>query len=286
MTEGHIMPINRTGQGYSPNTPVKQKALEYFLHVHANIVRGAQGAWRGRADPHYYYIETNAGCGTNDDGTPGSVLLAQQIVTSTGLAMQGIAIEKRAQAVFLLEQALRHVSTFRVIHGDNARVVTPALLPATVPGAKLGLMYCDPNDVNGFPFEAVVRFFREDEPTTQRLDLLVNLAANQLKRCQGAGHERHTLRGIMAQVHKEHWFIRQPYWHDQWIFLFGTNCKKWPTLQLRVDGVALRDYRSLGLYPVESVRGQEILANLVEPQAAARQRVAQRQLGLFQGVAS
>jgi hypothetical protein len=62
------MPINRTGQGDSPNTPVKQKALEYFLHVHANIVLRATDAWRGWADPHYYYIETNAWCGTNDGG--------------------------------------------------------------------------------------------------------------------------------------------------------------------------------------------------------------------------
>jgi hypothetical protein len=269
------MPVNGTGQGNSPNTPVKQRALEYFLRVHAGVVSGIVQKYPRWTDPHYYYIDANAGTGKNADGTAGSVLIAHETMAAAALPLIGTAIEKDYRAFLLLQGALYYAPTFRTLHADNAVALVPSLIPPTFSGRKYGLVYCDPNGVNDFPFDALVDFFQPQSPTTQRLDLLVSIGANHLKRCRAAGLEKYTLTDIMQQVPKQHWYIREGYWKDQWTFLFGTNWDHWPELNLRVDGVALRGLQSLGMYKVGSVKGQAILAELSDTQAEAQKKSPQ-----------
>jgi three-Cys-motif partner protein len=253
------MPKSNTGQGYSQNTPVKQQALLYFMTLHTAVVSHIIHRW-GQAE--YYYIDTNAGTGTNPDGTPGSALIAYQCMCQAGLQPYGYLIEKDTLAANALMQHFAMATTMHVACADNHTVLRSSLFPQGR-GWHMGLVYCDPNGVNDLPFEALVDFYANKRKETARLDVLIHLSATVLKRCQGAGLQKYTLPDLVQHIAKDHWFIREQNGRDQWTFLFGTNWDKWPTLNIRLDELVIKDKRSLGMYHIQKdAKGRAVFARL------------------------
>lgn len=252
------MPINTYGQGNSANTPIKQEALRYFMRVHAGIVSYAQ-----RWDKKYYYIDTNAGTGTNGDFSAGSVVIAyEEVVLTHHLHMIGTAIDIRSDALASLASLLGMIYPIKVIHGDNHQVLHPRLLPAK--SWLFGLVYCDPNGVNDLPLDALMNFYRPTHTATQKIDLLIHFSGTALKRCYGAGLNKYTLPSIMQQINKKFWYVREPFERDQWTFLYGTNYDKWPPeLKLRISGVPITGLDRLGMFCCTSDKGQAILETLI-----------------------
>jgi three-Cys-motif partner protein len=252
------MPINASGQGNSANTPIKQEAFRYFMAVHAGIVARALKKFQSSS---YYYIDTNAGTGTTDDQRDGSVLIAMDAIARNQLHMQGYAIDVRADALTSLQARLGFTPTIDLLHGDNATILRPTLLPSKK--WLMGLVYCDPNGVNDLPLDALIAFFHPNVPSTQHIDVLIHFSATALKRCHGAGLEKYTLTSIMQGINKRHWYVREAFHRDQWTFLFGTNWNQWPALQLRFGEVPLQGLLSLGMFPSTSLKGQSILETLL-----------------------
>lgn len=280
------MPINETGQGQSKNTPIKQDCFQYFMGMHVKvawgILRNPRNIW---AERMYYYIDTNAGTGLNDDGSHGSTLLAMKASYKVDLPLHLTAIEMNSEACAILKEqvdflarlprtgrtvtlggvALGHpwsacvdIDQAQCLNADNAIALTPALLPET-PGQKLGVVYCDPNGVDDLPYDALVQFFRA--PKAKNLDLLISIGATALKRCFGRGFQKYTLHHLVRDIPKRYWFVREGYDRNQWTMLYGTNWSKAPEeLNLKTREKALR------LRNVYSPEGVEIFLKLANTQ--------------------
>lgn len=261
------MPVNSTGQGHSGYTLIKQEAFRYFMEVHAKIICRIFAQKKPYVDRCYYYIDTNAGKGYNDDGSPGSIMIAVDTLGDTLSRNQYdfliTAIEKNATAAQMLRYALEQTcEDWSVIARDNAMALTSDLIPDEPDDTRYGLVYCDPNDMKGLPFDALTTFFQASQPQTQKMDLLINLSATTLKRVQGAHYTWYTIPDIIGKVNKNYWYIREGYDRAQWTFLFGTNWPDWPPLRLKTSR------QKLGLYPIDSSEGRSLLEKLSLTSAA------------------
>ncbi len=240
-------------QGQSDATRPKQKALAAFLGAHARIVQVIQSKhdWAGP----YCYIETNAGSGWNEKADCiGSPLVAtEQFSQCQGLSYQCTFIEKHRESAELLDERLADDGF--VVNGDHAT----ALPSLSLPRNAFGLVYADPNALKDAPFTAMGAFFKK--PEAQRIDALINVNAHAVYRVvagQKAGNPGtyYDLPGIMRQVGKRHWWIRQPFSTpgNKWTFLFGSNNPK-----LNIKGLGSVN---LPLFSCDSKQGAEILASL------------------------
>jgi len=270
------MPINNTGQGNSLNTAIKQIALGHVFKVHARIVECIHRKYRSNGwayDPHYVYIDLNAGTGTNDDGRPGSPVIAQRVIAEEFKHdLSGVAIEQNEEAFSLLSQAMTGFQGWQLIQGDNNEKFGTQLLPSPGKSPFFGLVYADPNGVKDrLPLPAMTQFFRQYN--ARKLDVLIHISATALKRVKGAGTGTEDLQSIMAAIRKDCWFIRDSFGPWQWTFLFGTNWYGWPELNLRVDGIDIQNIYQLGLRRIRSPEGQAIFSKLFFTHAQQKKRL-------------
>ena len=245
-------------QGQSDATRPKQEALSSFISAHSKIVEVIQGKYPS-AGP-YVYIETNAGSGWNDEvDCIGSPLVALEALGKhPELKYKATFIErKNDSAAELLNTMAFYGHTAEVINKDHA-IALPSI---RVPPGSFGLVYADPNALKDAPVEALKTFFTQ--AAASRIDVLFNLDAHMLRRVVegqrkgGNPGNYDDLAGLMRNIPKKDWWIRQPFVSagSKWIFLFGSNTPK-----LNIKGLGKVD---LPMFPVASPTGSQILAELM-----------------------
>lgn len=210
------MPIT-DGRGHSSMTPDKQSGLSAMLALHMRVVGNVfhKNRWMHR---EYYYIDTNAGSGSNpEEGVPGSPLIFLDRIKQFGYPWHAHFIECEAANVLMLKQRLNGECGNSIhVHHDNNACVVPEIL-RHLPGKSFGLVYMDPN---GTPNWELLTTVSKERP---KLDILIRCPTRVLKRTRYQGAP--SLVDGMKMVGKEAWLIREPIHGDRhdWTFLFGAD---------------------------------------------------------------
>jgi hypothetical protein len=261
------MPKNGS-MGVSENTHLKQEHFTVVMNTHMAIVRSImqRKAW---VDPHYVYIDLNAGAGryTDERGTPitGSPLRTLAIADRLALPLWGCLCESNRRTAAALQGALtawgleEQGGTLR--RGATAMWIAPAsylegvphFLDACLPPTTrrkapyYGMIYSDENGAIP-PFALLGECARR----LPYCDLLIHVAATTIKRQRYSPAHPLMLRldELMATVPKTTWVVREPYTHQHWTFLIGTNWDSFPR------------FRKQGFWPVSSPEGASILRRL------------------------
>ena len=220
---------------------VKQKHLTNIFETHCSIVKAITNkhAW---APKQYLYIDANAGPGEIDDyiGSPINFL---QVAKKLDVNYQVLFIEKDNDSFLALEdrvQPYRPDDNIHLYHNDH-EVILPD--PPFIKRESYGLLYSDPNGIKGFPSIKVLNQFIERFPY---IDILLHCGCTTFKRVDGACST-----GIRANSYllesKKRRYIREPYTHQQWTFIFLTNY-----------GGFDKKFRNIGFYGHNEPRYSEI----------------------------
>ncbi len=120
-----------------------------------------------------------------------------------------------------------------------------------------GLVYSDPNGKQDFPVREIHAVFQL--PQMQKVDLLMNVATNYVKRWESnpkATWEAYSLEEIVSGHGKKYVFVREPDNPSlKWTFIYATN---WPKQ---------KDLNKIRLYSIDRDIGKSILDHLFNPKS-------------------
>jgi hypothetical protein len=223
--------INGIGQGDC--TIEKENIFRALLGQHIAIVREVLGNEKNYwASREYVYIDLYAGSGRNEevecDGSP--VIFLKTIKDK--LRYKAHFVEKRADNCKALREVTLLYNSCTIYEGDNKDVL-PGILKS-VPPKSYGLVYVDPNGIADWDLIYQVT----ENPKYKFMDILLYLSATSYKRA------RTPVDNFLNKVSKSNWIIREPVWHDQWTFLFGTNYLNY------------NPWKSLKMHKLKSIKGQ------------------------------
>lgn len=245
------MPIN-DGVGHSAVTPDKQEGFEAYVRLHLNIVRAVfqknTGAWWMRKLATYYYVDTNAGSGSNqEEGVDGSPVIFHRAAKESGLDFKAWYIDRVIANTESLHACMDTSNSEQIYCGDNATLIPQ--ISMVIPEKAYGLVYMDPNGVPNFD---VLSEFSRKHP---RMDILIRCSGTGVKRAMHGSGKR--LFDFLASINKNRWLVRDILPSDpwQWTFLFGTNYTNW------------REWKGKRFYETNSARGREIMARLAFTQS-------------------
>jgi three-Cys-motif partner protein len=165
--------------GVSNVTQVKQKDFSYFLEVYLRIAKAIIDK-HGWACRKFQYIDLFAGYGENEiDGETikGSPLLFLDAADRIGIEYEANFLEVAKGNCDRLSCIVAGYDNVNVIRGDN-RTTFPML---NIPNNSFGLVYADPN-ASCPQFPILRNTFRLSK--FQRIDLLINLGVNGIKRAE------------------------------------------------------------------------------------------------------
>jgi hypothetical protein len=247
----------------SAETEAKERDFTGILEMHTNVCRGI---FKRHGTSSYLYADLYAGPGRLEfegrqfDGSP---LIAQRILTATGLPYLALHYERDASVAARLGGALWTPSSLLdTPDAERAPVFTESCqegfrrwleVNGKQPG-RYGLVYSDPIR-DEIPHE-LLNLTAQYLP---KVDLLSYVAATQYKRRRGVDPSRPFLVDHIGAIDKRVALIREPIGRWQWTFVLWSN---W---------VNLPEWRKRGFYRVDSDRGQEILdlLNLSKPELHA-----------------
>jgi three-Cys-motif partner protein len=245
------------GVGQSEPTVFKHDHLRHWFDLHIRIVQGilARREW---TDPRYWYFDLTAGPGRYN-GIIGSPLLFEQAARRRGLQEcvsvffeqdRGRAEELRNALGIGVSPACGSLSWSRTVVAGSYQEHLRNYAP---PGRRnaYGLAFLDPN--GQIDFKGTAELFALD--SLYRVDLMINLAANTIKRSRQFGVERLDESIQRLGDAKSCWLIRTPCSAWQWSILLGSNWDGFP------------DWKKLGFFRLDSEEGQRILADLTYTKA-------------------
>lgn len=232
------------GQGQSDATPQKQEDLQKILEQLMSVVKRIWVKKSSRYTSTYYYIDTNAGCGTNKivqcDGSP---LVFLRAARKLAVPYQAYFVDIEPRFTQKLNDLIYEWPNCRVITGDN-RVVLPKIVAQLPKKETFGCVYMDTNGIPDFGLLATVCML----PDMNKIDLLIRYGAMSLKRNfhQGYAH----LITYLTCINKGHWYVKEPVGRQQWTFLLGMN---WADMHVM---------KGLGWCKARSTRGKQIVEKL------------------------
>lgn len=233
------------GQGHSVHTIEKQIGLAAFLSQHMNAVGVIlkKNQWWPQS---YCFIDTNAGCGRNDeedcDGSPLIALTQAQRILSRYEMFFIESDQDRARQ--LIELTLG--SEARIFQDDH-NVAVPVIADKCIKKDSLGLIYHDPN---GCPNIQMLENASKHK-ALRRMDILIRYNGAAVKR-NPAYRSGDNLKRHLERIEKQFWMVRElgncNKW--QWTFLYGSNSP------------CLKAWKSMGFHYIDSADGQQIIERL------------------------
>lgn len=238
----------------SAETEAKEADFRGILSMHATLCKGI--IHRQHAGP-YLYVDLYAGPGHlefNGRRFFGSPLIAQDILTRSGMSCEAVHFEHDPAVAAQLAEALWTPTSLldcpdadtAPIFAEDFRVAFPRWLDTAgrQPG-RYGLIYADPIR-DEIPHE----LFNRAAKQFPKVDLLSYVAATQYKRRRGVDPGRPFLADHINAVDKRVALIRRPIGAWQWTFVLWSN---W---------VNLPDWQRRGFYRLDSPDGEQILDRL------------------------
>lgn len=233
------MPSNK-GQGQSGVTHDKQVFFECILRQHMFLTSCIikKNDW---TYPTYYYIDTNAGSGYNDEvNERGSPLIFRSCSHILKIPFKAILIDRHEPYIEELKRRTTWSEDYIFLPKDNELVI-PAISKRLYNKGRpvFGLLYHDPN---GCPDLTMLKSIT----INKRLDLLIRFNATAGKR----SHNKVRAEDLFRL--KDNWILKGPLSSDpwQWSFLLGTN-------YLALDG-----WKGIGFHNIKSIEGSEIFRHI------------------------
>lgn len=235
------MPVTN-GIGHSLATISKQHGFEKVISQHVSACGRILKKHESWAPQTYFYIDANAGCGSNDDeACDGSPVVFLKNARRIGQQYRAWFVEiEPGNSLYLRERVARWPAC-EVVTGDNREHV-PQIINR-LPRNAYGLLYSDPNGVPNFDLLNLV----SHHPNCSKLDILIRYTGSGVKR---AGSIK--LLDYLATINKKYWMVRDLESGDkwQWTFLLGLN---WG---------GMSDWKSQGFHWADSEQGQDIIERL------------------------
>lgn len=234
------------GQGQSAITPEKERVYGLALGHQLNVVDAIFKKHKGQKFP-YVYIDATAGQGINPlAGVDGSPKITIDALRNAHIHFEAHLIDEVPEYTESLHAWLGGDPRVH-IHTGNNRDILPEILDRVHP-LSYGLLYFD---YNGTPdFDLIQAACAH--PNMRYVDLLIRTQTTMLKRGWLADQPHQRIGHRVADVGKSHWMISEYLPSDpcRWVFFFGLNTGD------------VSPYPKIGFYDIDSVRGQQILANV------------------------
>lgn len=249
-----------TDEWISPTTEVKEQHFRGILRMHAMATKGIMGRY-GDGSP-YLYVDLHAGPGNLEfrgDQFPGSPLIAQDVLTRSGMLHEAVHFERDPEVAGRLAEALWvPTSLLYTPDPDSAPIFTEAcqvgfprwLDSQGLQPRRFGLIYSDPIH-DPIPHE----LFSSAARLMPKVDFLSYVSATQYKR-----GGKHVLSDHVRAAGKRVVLIRRPLGAWQWTFILMTNWE------------ALPEWRKQGFHRLDSETGARIMdrLNLTKSQLHAK----------------
>lgn len=273
LVKARIMP-SIDGPGFSGNTPNKERHFRQFMAIHARVVRSIITKHKEWVSPLYWYIDMNAGPGFYDNGTPGSPIIALDVLGKEGLPTFSHLLEKDKKTHRMLIENIQRLGYALQAEHNGFYIKPPHLNMIYSPCADnttsiadikegidainkqywgkprkpCGVIYSDENGM--VPFDTIAEYSHAFE----FMDILIHFGATTLKRYRTnpriKSRQSWKLSDYVRKIEKTHWIVREPHGAWQWSFLLGTNWDAFPRFSRE------------GFYHLDSPRGQEIFRRL------------------------
>lgn len=196
----------------------------------------------------FWYFDLYGGCGSwrfNGKVGDGSPIIFRDTADEVGIPYEARAFEKEPQ---LAKELMEHIGVrenFKVYNDKFEEKLIPWLSKTKLRKFQYGLAYADPP---GTPIP--VRAFQLFAEKLPKVDLLAYIAATNYKRVRGANPDAPYLEDHVNSIDKKYKLIREKSGAFEFTFILWTNWVDW------------NDYKSIGLYRLDSPKGQEILREL------------------------
>jgi len=199
------------------------------------------------------YIDMNAGTGwqEGDGGGLGSALIVPDLAQTLHVPLQCYLCEMHPPTLDrLFENVAMARGSFEILEGDHReRIPELAARWALERALRYTLLYFDGNADSEIP-TATIRCLTELD-CLRKMDVLLHVSGNSIKRARGKGLERSRLDQIVAEIGKQHVHIQRPDAKWQWTFLLFS------------DSPILNDkFRKLDFRNVKETQGREWLERL------------------------
>ena len=233
-------------------TPYKQNDFSDLLRHHVNVCSKVinRHSW---ASQFYQYFDMFGGPGLildNGKTIEGSPVIFSKVIREFPILYRANIVEQD-KAIFAQLKATVQNQHIKLHYGNSGEIYKSLLISNS---KQFGLLYLDP-DMSEDGFDLSFKIARDFALCYPRLDILLYVSANNIKRIAGA-KDTPCLVDRLRPIQKTDWVIRTLRDKFQYTFLIGTNYSKPFT------------WGSRGFFDARSPQGQAILerANYTDKQ--------------------
>lgn len=252
----------------------KQRDFQAIISHHLTVVRNIRRK-HGWVHQKYLYIDAFAGPGIysyRQQTIQGSPVIFFNAARLTSLRWAMVAIENDPDNFNNLSLSLPPSLNYSLVNDDNLTWLKQ--LSTRVDSSNtFGMLYCDPPNTED-TIEGSFELMERMAQLYEKVDLMVYISPTTLKRIRTSKDSVKSLIDRMDPIKKEYWAIREMRGKHQWTFLIGTNYIKWA------------DWRALGIHPVNSPAGREILKRANYTKSELKKSVQPPLTGLMQNTSS
>ena len=233
--------------GYSENTPAKQKKFREIIRRHLFLAKRVIGKKHEWLINEYHFYDMTAGPGIYEvDGQEikGSPIIFLEEAIRIDLPFRAVFFEQDEEFAERLSSLINDDRCV-IVNADH-RIAFFDYVTQQNGKSEIGMVYFDPSGSLP-PFgliEAIAHL-----PQLYAVDILIHMAAANLKRAFHNPRSRvcERLTNFLNAIKKKKWFVSEPAGKHQWVFLMGTNWKRYP------------DISDIGMFDVLSKKGCSII---------------------------